>query len=90
MPLEINVDHPQGSDLIIWDTIMNNADYGWFLQQRSAPKGPRIVEFRQVIETLRQLVNLYPTSAYAENIQLSLAKHEAISEINNDIRALDK
>jgi hypothetical protein len=76
-PLTIDVYEPEGVDGEVWDILKSNADYAYFIQTGSSPKGLTEGEYTlTLVETLSHVVNDYPRSVYTPTIKSSLAVWE--------------
>lgn len=76
-PVGISLVTPVGEDLAIWNRIKSKGDVGYFLQQGDVRMLPYKTEEREkLIAEIKQIVDQYPNSFYAESLRQSLAKFD--------------
>ncbi|MFN2455862.1 MAG: hypothetical protein ABR577_16760 [Pyrinomonadaceae bacterium] len=73
-PISISVEEPKGDDLEVWNRIKGDAAYGYFIQTGDLMAHPNSAKAKRVVGTLEEIVNMYPSSRYAEHIRDSLAR----------------
>lgn len=76
--ISFNIAEPGEDDLKIWNSIKDNGDIAYFLQEGDIPVSGRKPEDRKkVILEIEAILNEYPDSIYAEPLRQSMAKFQA-------------
>jgi hypothetical protein len=82
-PVGIVIEEPQGADLEVWNKLKSDGDYGLFIQTGEIAERADGPKTKEIVGTLKEIENSYPTSKYLNHIRAALAKQRKILEKKN-------
>ncbi|MGI8640247.1 MAG: hypothetical protein ACR2MG_09825 [Pyrinomonadaceae bacterium] len=78
-PIKITIEKPVGENLEVWNKIKDNGEIAYFIQEGDFHIPSYKTEEREKLkQEIEQIINQYPNSFYAESLQQSLEKFQAV------------
>lgn len=75
-PVAIEVLEPSGIEAVIWNRIKSNGAYAYFLQTGSIVYSLGSVKYAAFKDEVKNIVEQFPNTAYAESFGVRMKKHE--------------